>query len=49
MKEGKKEEAEAAKRQVADIKARSKELEELMKLLEDSSSLSQKELHGQTE
>ena len=26
-----------------------KELEELMKLLEDSSSLSQKELHGQTE
>ena len=35
MKEGKKEEAEAAKRQVADIKARSKELEELMKQAEE--------------
>ena len=35
MKEVKKEEAEAAKRQVADIKARSKELEELMKQAEE--------------
>ena len=31
MKEGKKEEAEEAKKQVADIKVRSKELEEIMK------------------